>query len=188
MNTIDVLPIFHSSTTMKLVKLDDGRKIFPSITFDEMIKIANSDEWEFDKDQISLSILKFIDPTVSDEALNYDRTTENKLLRYEEINEPIIKEVYKVNIGYSTEHSIILFGDYTVYTNEEEGKIGTKKVSELNKGDAILSKIFGNVISALSILDITKIGDYELEKYIRLYPDEGDIISVGSDSVEIFVN
>jgi len=177
-----VLPITHSSTTMKLVKLDDGRKVFPPLQFSEMIDIANSDDWEFDNDKISLSVL-----TTETNDNEFDRITVNKLIPYKVKTDGIVKKLYKIKIGHSSDHDIFLFDDYTVLVNVENGELVEKKVSDLSVGDAVLSKIFGNVISSLSILNIEELGEYEIAKYIELEIGDNDFISIGDDTVEIFV-
>jgi len=177
-----VLPISYSSTTMKLVKLEDGRKTFPPLQFTEMIEIAKSNDWEFDDSEIGLSVL-----IVDKNNTEFDRIIENKLIKYEEKTDDFVKSLYKMRIGHSSDHDIFLFGDYKVLINTENGNIEEKAVKDLEIGDAILSKIFGNVISSLSILSIESLGDYEIAKHVELDIGDNDYIAIGDNVLEIFV-
>jgi len=177
-----VIPISYSSTTMKLVKLEDGRKTFPPLQFSEMIDIAKSSDWEFDDNNISLSVL-----VINGDNSEFDRIIENKLIKYEEKTNDFVKSLYKLRIGHSSDHDIFLFGDYKVLVNGDNGTLEEKNVSDLEVGDAILSKIFDNVISSLSILNIESLGDYEIAKHVELDIEDTDYIAIGDDVLEIFI-
>lgn len=173
-----VLPIMYTSTTMILVRYENKRKVFPSQTFETLYEYAKTDEWEFDNDQIDLTCLHLQNNEIHE--------TENKLVKITKKSEPVTVSLYKVALVYNEDQNIYLPDTYSVLVQNKDATVSKVKVKDLKPEMNVLTKMFGNVTHSLSVLSVESIGDYELNGAYTVDLDQDDIISVGTESVEIY--
>jgi len=176
-----VLPIMYTSTTMILVRFENNRKVFPSQTFEKLYEYAKSEEWEFGENNIDLTCLHL---TENGRDL---KETENKLIPITRKTEPVVLKLYQISLVYNKDQNIYVPSTYKVLVQNEDGTVIKTKVEDLKTGDNVLTKMFGNVTHVLGVLDIKEIGDYEFNETYEIDVEPNDIVSVGTESVEIYV-
>lgn len=173
-----VLPIMYTSTTMILVRYENKRKVFPSQTFETLFNYAKSDTWEFGDNQIDLTCLHLQNSEIHE--------TENKLINISKNSDTATVSLYKVALVYNKDQNIYLPSTYSVLIQNKDATVSKVKVKDLQPGMNVLTKMFGNVTHTLSVLEVESIGDYEINETYDVDLDQNDIISVGTESVEIY--